>query len=282
MSGDKNQLSDFRRLGVGIGLRAPHYSHILENRPNLRWFEAISENYLGIEGGTGARPLKILRKIRENYEVVLHGVSMSIGSSDPLDQRYLARLRNLVHEIEPAWISDHLCWTGVGSQNLHDLLPLPYTEEALNHLVPRIAAVQESLKRRVLFENVSSYLEFKHSQMTEWEFLSALAEKADCGILLDINNIYVSSVNHGFDPIAFMDGIAPHRVGQIHLAGHTQLDTHLLDTHDHPVCHEVWQLYAYAVKRFGNVSTLIEWDANIPDFGTLEAEATRARNIQNQ
>lgn len=272
--------SFFPFLGTGVGLRSTHYHHILETRPLMPWFEAISENYMGIESGSGGRPIQILEKLRVNHEIVLHGVSLSIGSTDPLNQDYLKRLKGLVKRIEPAWISDHLCWTGVEGENLHDLLPLPYTEETLDHLLPRVQRVQDLLGRRVLLENVSSYLTFKHSEMKEWEFLSELSRRADCGILLDVNNIYVSSMNQRFDPIEYLDGIPHERVGQMHLAGHSLQGKYLLDTHDHPVTDAVWDLYRKAVGRLGRVSTLIEWDASIPEFSVLKAEADHATQIQ--
>jgi uncharacterized protein (UPF0276 family) len=269
-------------LGTGVGLRAPHYGHILETRPKIPWFEAITENYMGIEGGAGARPLRILEDVRAHYPVVLHGVSLSIGSADPLDRNYLAGLKALVARIEPSWISDHLCWTGVEGENLHDLLPLPYTEEAVRHVAERVQEVQDFLGTRILLENVSSYLTFRHSEMTEWEFLTEVMQRADCLCLLDINNIYVSSRNHGFATKAYLEGIPLSRVGQFHLAGHTDHGDHVVDTHDHPVCEAVWDLYARAVERFGPVSTLLEWDDQIPEFAVLEAELARARSIEEK
>jgi uncharacterized protein (UPF0276 family) len=272
----------FPELGIGLGLRPAHYPHILAQRPAIGWYEAISENYMGIRSGAGGKPLRTLEAIRRDHAVVLHGVSLSIGSVDALDPRYLGDLKTLADRIEPAWVSDHLCWTGVEGENLHDLLPLPFTEETLGHLVPRIARVQEFLGRRILLENVSSYLTYAHSELKEWEFLSELCRRADCGILLDVNNIYVSSVNQGFDPRAYLGGSPVDRVGQMHLAGHSRQGEVLIDTHDAPVAEPVWALYASAVERFGRVSTLIEWDAKIPEFGVLEAEARRAAKIQAQ
>lgn len=280
----------FPELGTGLGLRSAHYSHVLETRPRISWFEATSENYMGLRSSTsaaaGGRALRVLDEIRRDYPVVLHGVSLSIGSTDPLNEDYLRRLRALSDRIEPAWLSDHLCWTGVEGENLHDLLPLPFTSEALEHLVPRIQRAQEVLGRRILLENVSSYLTFEHSEMKEWEFLAELCRRADCGVLLDINNIYVSAMNQGFDPLTYLEGIPEGRVGQMHLAGHSrqcaQDVTMLIDTHDQPVAEPVWELYRQAVKRFGRVSTLIEWDARIPAFEVLEAEARRADVIQRE
>src|SRR6266851_4781397 len=264
--------TDFTFLGFGVGLRRQHYSHVLETRPAMDWFEVISENFM-VAGG---RPLQVLEKVREHYPVVLHGVSLSIGSTDPLNREYLKQLSSLARRFKPAWISDHLCWTGVGGHNLHDLLPLPYTEEALRHVVRRIRIVQEILERTILIENVSSYLTYTHSALTEWEFLAAVADEADCGILLDINNIYVSAFNHRFDPLVYIDAIPVERVVQFHLAGHSDHGTYLLDTHDHPIREEVWSLYEYAVRRFGRVSTLIEWDDNIPEFAELAATVEEA------
>ena len=263
-------------LGHGIGLRPRHYGRLLEERPQVDWIEAISENFMW----QGGRPRSVLDKVRCDVPVVLHGVSLSIGGSDPLDAAYLGELRELAASIEPAWVSDHLCWGTHGGRYAHDLLPLPYTEEALEHVAGRVAAVQDVLRRQILLENVSSYVEFQDSTMTEWEFLSAVAERADCGILLDVNNIYVSAHNHGYDPIAYLDGVARERVGQIHLAGHSHKGAYLLDTHDHPVPDGVWALYRQALKRLGRVSTLIEWDDNVPELETLWAESARARVLE--
>jgi uncharacterized protein (UPF0276 family) len=253
-----------------------HYQAVLEDKPDVDWFEVISENYM-VDGGN---PRRVLRKVRELYPVVMHGVSMSLGSVDPLDEDYLARLSALAKETEPAWISDHLCWSSFGGHRAHDLWPLPFTEEALAHLTTRILAVQERLGRRILVENVSSYVEYAHSTMSEHEFLAALAERADCGLLLDVNNIYVSARNHGFDAHAFLAAIPVGRVGQIHLAGHSDHGTHLLDTHDHPVCDDVWALYREAIARFGRVSTLIEWDDHIPELPRLVEESKRAAAVE--
>jgi uncharacterized protein (UPF0276 family) len=269
-------------LGIGLGLRAAYYAEILEKQPQIDWFEATSENYLGIDGGVGARPLKVLEKIRKNYPVVLHGVSLSIGSTDPLNLDYLSKLKTLAETIQPAFLSDHFCWTGVSGENLHDLLPLPYTEEVIQHLVPRIQKVQDLLGRRMVFENVSSYLTFEHSEMTEWEFITEICKRTDSGILLDVNNIYVSAVNHGFDPLEFLRGIPHDRVAQIHLAGHSKQGGYLIDTHDQPVSEPVWNLFGEAVKIFGPVSSMIERDGNFPDFQEIQKEVSRAESIQNQ
>jgi uncharacterized protein len=262
-------------LGFGLGLRVDHYETILNSQPAVDWFEIISENYL-VPGG---KPLHYLDHVRERYPLVMHGVSLSIGSTDPLDTEYLKQLKALAARVEPAWISDHLCWTGVHGRNLHDLLPLPYTEETVRHVAARIRAVQDFLGRQILIENVSSYVNFSGSQMSEWEFLTAVCERADCLILFDVNNIYVSSINHEFDPRAYLDGIPANRVQQIHLAGHEDHGDYIIDTHDHPVADPVWDLYAEAVRRFGPVSTMIERDDNIPPLDELVAELDRARRI---
>lgn len=270
--------ADFPSLGFGVGLRRPHYNLVLETHPKVDWFEVISENFM-VEGG---RALEVLEGVREHYPIAMHGVSMSIGSTDPLNRSYLRKLRELARRFEPAWISDHLCWTGVGGRNLHDLLPLPYTEEAVNHVVARIRRVQETLERPILIENVSSYMAFADSTMTEWEFISTIAEEADCGILLDINNIFVSAFNHRFDANQYVDAIPVERVVQYHLAGHSDHGTHLLDTHDHPIRDEVWALYERAVRRFGEVASIVEWDDNIPEFAVLAEASERARGIFNR
>lgn len=261
--------------GFGLGLRPRHYEAILRTRPRVDWFEALSENYM-VPGG---RPLHYLDRIRERYPVALHGVSLSIGSTDPLDRGYLAQLKALAARVQPAWISDHLCWTGVDGGNLHDLMPLPYTDEALRHVARRVRAVQDALGRRILLENVSSYVAYRSSAMSEWQFLAALAREADCDLLLDVNNIYVSAFNHGFDARAFLDGIPAARVRQIHLAGHDHCGDLIIDTHDAPVVGPVWDLYAEAVRRFGPVPTMIERDDRIPPLGTLVRELDHARLV---
>jgi len=262
-------------LGFGLGLRTQHYQEILDSDPSVDWFEALTENYL-VPGG---KPLYYLEAVRSRYPVVLHGVSLSIGSADPLNRGYLSQLKALADRIEPAWISDHLCWTGLNGRNLHDLLPLPYTEEAVVHVSDRIQAVQDYLGCRLLIENVSSYLTYSDSCMSEWEFLSAVCERADCLILLDINNIYVSSFNHDFDPHEYLRGVPAKRVQQFHIAGHRNHGDYLIDTHDEPVIEAVWQLYADACHRFGAVSTLIERDDNIPPLAGLLEELDYARRI---
>ncbi|BBB15037.1 UPF0276 protein LLO_0755 [Candidatus Rickettsiella viridis] len=262
-------------LGFGLGLRAPHYSTILESRPKVDWFEAITEDYL-VPGG---RPLYYLNRIREHYPLVMHGVSLSIGSGDGINFEYLKKVKALAASIQPAWISDHLCWTGIQGLNMHDLLPLPYTEESLNHVVNKIKKVQDFLGRQILLENVSSYIEYQASMMKEWDFLAAIAEQADCFILLDINNIYVSSINHQFNPLDYLNAIPAHRVRQFHLAGHKNCGTHIIDTHDAPIIDSVWSLYAAAVRRFAKVSTMIERDDNIPALSELLTELQQARQI---
>jgi uncharacterized protein len=269
-------MEEFPYLGHGIGLRPPHYREVVEGRPAIDWFEVITENFM-VRGGN---PRHVLRKVRERYPVVLHGVSLSLGSVDPLNEAYLDDLEALAAETEPAWISDHLCWSSFGGHTGHDLWPLPFTEEALSHVTRRIQAVQERLRRRILIENVSSYLEYTHSAAPEWEFLTELTRRTDCGLLLDVNNVFVSAHNHGFDPSAFLAGLPAERVKQIHLAGHRDEGTHLLDTHDHPICDDVWKLYRAALERFGAVSTLIERDDDIPPLADVLAESRMAAAIE--
>ncbi len=264
---------DWPRLGYGVGLRAEHYEHILTQRPAVDWFEALTENYLD----TAGQPLRVLESVRRDYAVALHGVALSIGGTDPLDRRYLARLRALIDRIQPALVSDHLCWTGVDGRSLYDLLPLPYSEDVLAHVARRIGAVQDALGRRIALENPSTYVAFRHSTLSEWDFLAALAEQADCGILLDVNNVYVSGNNLGFDPDAYLAALPPARIAYVHLAGFTDCGTYLFDTHSAPVHDDVWALYRRAVARFGARSTLVEWDADIPSFARLQAESERAR-----
>lgn len=262
-------------LGFGLGLRTDFYQHVVDHRPAIDWFEINSENFM-VAGG---KPKHYLHAIREHYPLVMHGVSLSIGSTDPLDMDYLKALKALADEIEPSWVSDHLCWTSVGDVNLHDLMPLPYTEEAIDHVVARVRQVQDHLGRQILLENVSSYLTYERSRVPEWEFLNAVAPRADCLILLDINNIYVSARNHDFAPSAYLQGIDISRVQQFHLAGHSDHGDYVIDTHDHPVAGAVWDLYRDALKRFGQVSTMIERDDNMPTFAELELELGQARTI---
>lgn len=259
-------------LGHGVGLRTVHFEHLLDHPPEVDFFEIISENFLM----AGGRPLAVLEKVRREVPVTMHGVSLSLGGTDPLNRDHLAALKRLADRIEPAWVSDHLCWGTAHGKYFHDLLPLPYTGEALANLVERIGAVQEFLGRRILIENVSSYVTFRDSGMSEWEFLAETARRADCGILLDVNNIFVSAMNHGFDPADYLAGVPAERVMQFHLAGHTVLPEVRLDTHDAPVCTEVWDLYAAAVRRFGAVPSLIEWDDKIPPYSELVAASREA------
>jgi hypothetical protein len=268
-------MTDAKLTGFGLGLRPDHYEAVLADRPAIDWFEALTENYL-VAGG---KPLHYLDRVRRDWPMVMHGVSLSIGGSDPLDPDYLAQVAQLAHRIEPAWISDHLCWTGTAGLNMHDLLPLPYTEEALVHVADRIGQVQDRLGRQILIENVSSYVSYRHSAMTEWAFLTAVAERADCLLLLDVNNIYVSAFNHEFDPLSYIAGVPAARVRQIHLAGHRNYDSHIIDTHDQPIIDPVWRLYGEAIRRLGPVPTMIERDDNIPPLTELVAELDRARTI---
>jgi uncharacterized protein (UPF0276 family) len=261
--------------GFGLGLRTTHYSEFLAAPQRVDWLEVISDNYL-VPGG---KPLAMLGALRERYPMAMHGVALSIGSVAGPDPAYLRSLAALARRIDPLWISDHLCWTGVHGRNLHDLLPLPYTEEALRVVVRNVQQVQDALAQRILLENVSSYVEFNGSQMTEWQFLREVCDQADCLLLLDLNNIHVSAVNHGFDAQEFMRAMPAARVRQIHLAGHTDHGDHLVDTHDHPVADPVWALYAQAVQRFGPVATMIERDDHIPPLAELVAELDVARRV---
>ena len=265
-------------LGFGLGLRAQHYREILDGNPAVDWFEVISENYM-VPGG---QPLRMLDAIAERYPVVMHGVSLSIASTSPFDQEYLNGLKALANRVKPRWVSDHLCWTGVHGTNLHDLLPVPYTEEALAHVVSRIEQIQEFLGRRLVIENVSSYIEYECSEMSEWEFVAEVARRADCWLLLDVNNVFVSGVNHDFNTHNFLDAIPPDRVVQFHLAGHSEGETCLIDTHDQAVSEDVWKLYSSALERFGPVSTMIERDDNIPPLADLVAELARARAVASE
>jgi uncharacterized protein len=265
-------------LGIGVGLRVPHYEHIFEKQPRVDWFEIISENFM-VPGG---RPIANLERALGDYRLVQHGVSMSLGSASPLDWDHLEKLKALLDKVRSPWVSDHLCWTGSDCLNLHDLFPLPYTEEVVKYVAERARIVQDFLEVRFAIENVSSYMTYTASKMTEWEFVSAIAEEADVGILLDVNNIYVSSQNHGFDPFAFVDGIPAERVVQIHLAGHTRFEKYLLDTHSGRVIDEVWALYHRTIQRCGSVSTLVEWDDDIPPFEELMAEAEKARQARER
>jgi uncharacterized protein (UPF0276 family) len=262
-------------LGFGLGLRPDHYTAILDEKPAIDWFEILTENYL-VPGG---KPLYYLEQIRQHYPLVMHGVSMSLGSTDPLDKDYLKSLKALIKRIEPQWISDHLCWTGIHQKNMHDLLPLPYTQEAITHIVGRIQQVQDFLGQRILIENLSSYITYQQSNMTEWEFLTQIAQQADCLLLLDVNNVYVSAKNHEFSPEDYINALPINRVMQIHLAGHSNEDGCIIDTHDHEIIDPVWDLYAKTLQRFGPVSTMIERDDNIPPLSDLLQELNHAREI---
>lgn len=262
-------------LGYGLGLRKEHYETVLSEKPTVDWFEIISENYM-VEGG---KAIDYLTRIREHYPMVMHGVSMSIGSTQALNFDYLKQLKTLIKRVEPEWISDHLCWTGVNGLNLHDLMPLPYTEEAIQHVADRVSQVQDYLGRQMLLENVSSYVSYSDSQMSEWEFLSEVANRADCLLLLDINNIYVSAYNHNFDPYTYLHAIPSERIYQFHLAGHTHENNLIIDTHDHPIADPVFELYAAAVKHHGRVSTMIERDDHIPPLNELLNELDQVRQI---
>jgi len=263
-------------LGDGVGLRDVHFAHLMATAPadwGVGWFEIISENFLGQAGW----PAHVLEMVAAHRPVVMHGVSLSIGSTDPLDRSYVRKLRDLAERVDAAWISDHLCWTGIGGRNTHDLLPMPLTEQSLAHVADRVRAVQDWLGRPIALENPSSYLEFRASTIPEWEFLGRLTDETGCGLLLDVNNVYVSAANHGFDAETYIDAVPADRIVQIHLAGCSDHGTHLIDTHDHPVAAPVWPLYARAQRRTGGVATLLEWDARIPAYPDLLAELGKAR-----
>jgi uncharacterized protein len=268
-----NRFNGFTEYGVGIGLRIPHYQHILEKKPVVDWFEIISENFM-VDGG---RPLEVLDRILEQYRVVQHGVSMYFGSVEPLNPVHLKRLKALVKRTNTPWLSDHLCWGSVDGTYSHDLLPMPYTFEAARNTAEKIRQVQDFLEVPVIVENVSSYAEFHVSEMTEWEFLTEVVEQADCGLLFDVNNIYVSSRNHSFDPMDYINNVPHHRVAQIHIAGHSKFEKYILDTHDHPVIDPVWKLYERAIELIGPTATLLEWDDRIPSFEEVHGEALKAK-----
>ena len=268
----RNRFNGFTDYGVGIGLRIPHYQHIFEHKPPVAWFEIISENFM-VDGG---RPLAVLDQILERYKVVQHGVSMYFGSAEPVNREHLRRLKNLAQRTKTPWLSDHLCWGSVDGRYTHDLLPMPYTFEAVEMTARKIREVRDFLEVPIAVENVSSYAEFHVSEMTEWEFLNEVVERADCGILLDVNNIYVSSQNHDFDPFEYLNSVPAERVAQIHIAGHSKYEKYILDTHDHPVIDPVWKLYERAIERVGQTATLLEWDDRIPSFEEVHAEARKA------
>lgn len=276
-------MADFQDLGIGVGLRSEYFKHFLNGRPrSVSWVEVISETYMNWSDQAQSVRLRNLQRIRRNVPIALHGISMNLGSADALNHDYLNRLQTLIERIEPIWVSDHLCWTGVDGENLFDLLPVPYTGETLELLTQKISAVQEKLKRRILIENPSSYFIYEHSEMSEWEFLAELVGRADCGILLDVNNVYVSAFNHGFDPLTYLSALPKERVGQIHLAGHSNRGPYLYDTHATPVCDDVWALYRWTLKNIGRVSTMIERDSAIPPWHVLEEELDQAAKFREE
>jgi uncharacterized protein (UPF0276 family) len=270
-----NRFNNFTDYGIGIGLRVPHYEHILTRKPVVDWFEIISENFM-IDGG---RPLNVLDQILEQYRVVQHGVSMYFGSAGRPDREHLRRLKDLVKRTSTPWLTDHLCWGSVDGRYTHDLLPMPYTFEAAKITAQNIREVRDFLEVPIAVENVSSYAEYHVSEMTEWEFLNEVVERADCGILLDVNNIYVSSRNHNFDPLTYINSVPADRVAQIHIAGHSKFEKYILDTHDHPVIDPVWKLYDRAIQRAGRTATLLEWDDSIPSFKEVHDEALKANRF---
>jgi len=265
--------SSFQNLGLGVGLRTAHFAYLLEHRPQVDWFEIITENFLD----SGGRPRYVLEQLADRYPIVMHGVSLSIGSADPLDIEYLRKVRKLATAVKARWVSDHLCWTGVAGRNTHDLLPLPLNDESLRHVTERVRTVQDVWERPLVLENPSSYVTFRSSTMNEWDFLSRLVDETGCKLLLDVNNVYVSSVNHDFDPGEYLRGVPPESVVQFHLAGHQRLPTHIVDTHDGPVIDPVWALYREAHRLTGGAATLLEWDAKIPAFDVVHAEVLKAK-----
>lgn len=271
-------MTSFPHLGYGIGLRSAHFECVLRDQPPVDFFEIISENFMGVRG----HARHVLDRVAERHPVVMHGVSLSIGSTDPLDFEYLRALKQLADDIRAPWVSDHLCWTGVGGLTTHDLLPLPLHEETLRHVVGRIRTVQDVLERPLVLENPSSYYRFPADTMRECDLIAAMADESDCRLLLDVNNVYVSSVNHGFDPYAYIEAIPASRVVQFHLAGHTNKGAYIIDTHDDHVIDPVWDLYRFAVRHTGGASTLVEWDANIPAFDVLHAEARKAERVARE
>ena len=273
-----SKFNAFTNYGIGIGLRVPHYSHILSQKPLVDWFEIISENFM-VDGG---RPLEVLDTILEQYRIVQHGVSMYFGSAEKLNREHLTKLKRLVKRTNTPWLSDHLCWGSVDGRYTHDLLPMPYTKAVAGHTAQKIRAARDFLEVPIAVENVSTYAEFHASDMTEWEFLSEVVEIADCGILLDVNNIYVSSMNHNFNPYDYVNNVPHHRVAQIHIAGHSKYRKYILDTHDHPVIDPVWKLYARAIELVGPTATLLEWDAGIPSFEEVHDEALKANQFISQ
>lgn len=272
------QVQQLPNLGLGLGLRSQHFDYILKEQPQMDWFEVISENFMDTRG----KPYRILRQIAERYPVVMHGVSMSIGSTDPLDRAYLQKLKTLADIVQPVWVSDHLCWTGVLGLNSHDLLPVPLTEETLQHVCQRIRQVQDYLERPLILENPSTYLTFQQSTITEWDFLRWMTEETGCGLLLDVNNVYVSSFNNEFDPVTYIEALPHECIVQMHLAGHQHCGSHIIDTHDRAVIAEVWDLFRLAWLKTGGVATLLEWDSNIPSFETCQAELRKAKTFMKE
>jgi uncharacterized protein (UPF0276 family) len=270
-----NAFNNFTDYGIGIGLRVPHYDHILSKKPTVDWFEIISENFM-VDGG---RPLAVLDQILEQYRVVQHGVSLYFGSAEKPNREHLKKLKRLVQRTKTPWLSDHLCWGSVDGRYTHDLLPMPYTFAAAKVTAQKIREVRDFLEVPICVENVSSYAEFHVSEMTEWEFLNEVVERADCGILLDVNNIYVSSQNHDFNPLDYINSVPAHRVAQMHIAGHSKFERFILDTHDHAVIDPVWKLYDRAVQRCGKTATLLEWDDRIPSFNEVHGEALKANKF---
>ena len=276
-SADKfaSKVNALPKLGLGVGLRNEHFDYILSEKPDVDWFEAISENFMD----SGGRPGWVIRQIAEHYPLVLHGVSMSIGSTDQINKDYLKRLKLLADDIQAKWVSDHLCWTGVQSINSHDLLPLPLNQDTLSHIISRVHYVQDFLGRPLILENPSTYASFQNSDIAEADFLKALSDATGCGLLLDVNNVYVSCFNDGSDPLDYLEKIPFDRVVQLHLAGHTHCGSYLLDTHDKPVPRAVWELFRVAWQSTNGASTLLEWDGDLPDFPTLHQEVLKARNF---
>lgn len=262
-------------LGIGVGLRTTHYRHLLEQRPTVDFLEIISDNYLESAG----RPLEVLERLAAQYPIVMHGVSLSLGATAPLDRTYLRRLVALRDRVHARWVSDHLCFTGIAGHNTHDLLPLPYNAAVLDHVADRVRAVQDALGALLVIENPSTYLAWRGSTMPEWEFLAALCARTGCGLLLDVNNIYVSARNHGFDPHTYLDHVPWPHVVQFHIAGHSDNGDHVVDTHDAPVVPKVWELLGIAWRRAQGASVLLEWDAHIPAFAEVHAEALKARRV---
>lgn len=277
MAEESNNVFGLPNLGLGLGLRSQHFDHILEKKPDVAWFEIISENFMD----SGGRPRFMLDQIAAHYPVVMHGVSMSIGSTDPMNYEYLARLKKLAKEVNPVWVSDHLCWTGVLNINSHDLLPVPLNEDTLKHVCERIRIVQDYLERPLILENPSTYMSFKGSTINEWNFLRMMTEETNCGLLLDVNNVYVSSFNNDFDPVEYLSNIPYERVVQMHLAGHQHCGDYIIDTHDREVTANVWELFRMAWQKTGGVSTLLEWDGNIPSFDECHAELLKAKQFMS-